>query len=183
MQTGNTIELLSCGHTVSEHGTCTTGYATVDHGEPTERKICYQCAAIVDIEFMVSKGVNTLYLSVGDKPYRYERTDGGVSEGTNRTKCVTNWTSDFTLWVEYYKQSNMFVPGVWSRVQRTDVWFYLDGFEWHGVNRGDMDICRVKRTKRKVGYGVKSDGVISRLRRLADERTARELSEVTNDVK
>jgi hypothetical protein len=30
---------------------------------------------------------------------------------------------------------------------RTDVWFYLDGKTWHGVNVGDNDILRVKKTK------------------------------------
>lgn len=31
--------------------------------------------------------------------------------------------------------------------QRLDIWFYLDGRRWHGVNLGDNDIVRVKRTK------------------------------------
>ena len=30
---------------------------------------------------------------------------------------------------------------------RTDVWFRLDGSEWHGVNIGDNQILRVKRNK------------------------------------
>lgn len=30
---------------------------------------------------------------------------------------------------------------------RTDVWFHLDGSEWHGVNIGDNQILRVKRNK------------------------------------
>jgi hypothetical protein len=30
---------------------------------------------------------------------------------------------------------------------RTDVWFYLDGKTWHGVNVGDNDILRVKKNK------------------------------------
>lgn len=30
---------------------------------------------------------------------------------------------------------------------RTDVWFRLDGSEWHGINIGDNQILRVKRNK------------------------------------
>ncbi len=30
---------------------------------------------------------------------------------------------------------------------RTDVWFRFDGSTWHGVNVGDNDIVRVRRTK------------------------------------
>lgn len=32
---------------------------------------------------------------------------------------------------------------------RTDVWFNLDGSQWHGVNIGNSQICRVKRNGRK----------------------------------
>ena len=32
---------------------------------------------------------------------------------------------------------------------RTDVWFRYDSSLWHGLNIGDNDICRVKRTKTK----------------------------------
>ena len=32
---------------------------------------------------------------------------------------------------------------------RTDVWFRLDGSDWHGVNIGDNQILRVKRSKRR----------------------------------
>lgn len=34
-----------------------------------------------------------------------------------------------------------------GRDGRTDVWFRMDGSEWHGVNIGDSDIVRVKRLK------------------------------------
>lgn len=34
--------------------------------------------------------------------------------------------------------------------QRTDVWFNFDGSVWHGVNIGDNDIVRCKRTKQKA---------------------------------
>ena len=32
-------------------------------------------------------------------------------------------------------------------VRRMDVWFWMDGARWHGVNLGDNDLVRVKRRK------------------------------------
>jgi len=34
---------------------------------------------------------------------------------------------------------------------RTDVWFYLDGARWHGVNIGDNDLLRIRKLKVKGG--------------------------------
>lgn len=41
--------------------------------------------------------------------------------------------------------------------QRTDVWFNFDGSVWHGVNLGDNDIVRVRRTQSKIGRFTRSN--------------------------
>ena len=101
-----------------------TGYALMG-----DRKICYQCCAVADRLYMIENGHARLYVT---------------SHFGRHT--VTNWPGTLKIDVIDYRTSmNNF------RAERLDVWFVgPDQKIWHGVNVGDNQILRCKRTKRKA---------------------------------
>lgn len=97
-----------------------TGYG---RDPKTNKKICYDCCALMDKDFMKKNGEITLYL-----------TENGI----------TNWpgTLRFNLVDSKESRTN------WN-LTRTDVWFMFDATVWHGYQIGDnTQICHCKRTKR-----------------------------------
>ncbi len=60
------------------------------------------------------------------------------------TRTVSDWPGVHKLPVSRVATSWHNMAG---RDGRTDVWFHLDGSVWHGVNIGDNQILRVKRSK------------------------------------
>ncbi len=99
---------------------------------------CYNCAPGRLRQFMVERGRALLYLTFG------ERTN--VAQGYGHLE-VTNSRGTLRFPVEDWKES-----GHDLTIDRTDVWFTMDGNVWHGVSYGSgsgTQLCRVKRTKRK----------------------------------
>lgn len=96
---------------------------------PDGRKICYECAAIDAIADMIEHGDTVLYLTGGESSWK-----------------ITNWPGTLVFKPSYVTK------GCHNIAQsRYDAWFIgPDGFEWHGVNLGDNEILRCKRTARKV---------------------------------
>ena len=62
---------------------------------------------------------------------------------------VSDWAGVHKVPKGYAKVSSQFVPNAWSPCQRVDVWFTVpdDGTHWHGIQRGDNSLLRVKRVK------------------------------------
>lgn len=81
--------------------------------------------AQAEIEAMKQTGRAVLYL--------HKRADGFH---------VGSWdgSQDFSPWWVSFSRHNI------GRT-RTDVWFNFDGATWHGVNIGNNDLVRCKRTK------------------------------------
>lgn len=112
------MELLDCGHEPSAHSEITTGYGI----DSDDKKHCYGCCALKDKERMKQEGKITLYLVKNE---------------------VTNWTGSLRFPVTYQKRGNHNIAGV-----RYDVWFWVDGEKWHGIQYGDnTQICRCKRIR------------------------------------
>ena len=99
----------------------TIGFAYDDAGQ----MFCYDCCAKNDIEQMRRTGKAILYLN-------------------EKTREVTNWPGTLRLHCGAPKKSWHNRAG---RDGRVDVWFDFDGATWHGVNIGDNQILRCKRTK------------------------------------
>lgn len=57
---------------------------------------------------------------------------------------VTQWAGKLIGTAHHQRKSWHNMAG---RDGRTDVWFEFDGSTWHGVNIGDSQILRVRRTK------------------------------------
>lgn len=136
---------------------CTTGYGTeaagtVDAatfermtGEPAPalkageriemaRAVCFDCCGRADVSAMRATGRATLYLT--------------KQEGQIFGRTVCNWPGTLSIItgdVAHHKRAGGFGSN------RTDVWFDgPDGYRWHGVNRGDNDILRCRRTRERV---------------------------------
>ena len=86
-------------------------------------KICYSCCAEEDKKQMNETGQIILYFNQG---------------------CISNWPGTLRFIATGYNYSK----NNWG-CQRQDVWFNFNEFVWHGVNLGDNDILRCKRTKKK----------------------------------
>jgi len=103
-----------------------TGYGT---NHLTGEKLCYECCAEQDKQFMKDNGEMTLYLSI---------------EGTQAK--VTNWPGTLSIPCTSYKIGRHNIAG-----KRYDVWFVFDDYFWHGVQYGDnTQICHCKKTKQAV---------------------------------
>ena len=98
-----------------------TGYGSRNNGD----LVCYDCCGIEDICLLESKGCLVMYLIEGERK-------------------VTNWCGTLSIPIRRIQYSNHNFAG---RNGRRDVWFVFKGNRYHGVNIGDSDICRVKRTK------------------------------------
>jgi hypothetical protein len=122
-------DILDCGHAPSEHSPFTNGYGTDKDG----KRLCYDCCAELERKSMMDTGKAVLYL-VGCK-----RDD--------ITWKVTDWPGKLEFQVVWANHSKAAAFG--GYIDRTDFWFRgPDGFIWHGVSKGDMDLARCRRTKR-----------------------------------
>lgn len=83
-------------------------------------------------EAMLKRGRGVLYVSKS------------IPSSTGSHFIVGNWAGTHKVNCSDFRKSFHNMAG---RDGRTDVWFYLDGSRWHGVNIGDNDICRVRRCK------------------------------------
>jgi hypothetical protein len=112
-----------------------TGWARTPGG----RTVCYGCAAARERRAMIRTGQATLYLVApsGPLPGRWQ---------------VTNWSGTLEFPARGIREGRHRTPFGWRPyVRRLDAWFNgPDGFIWHAVSRGDMDIARCKRTRERV---------------------------------
>lgn len=117
-----------------------TGYATGEN----DTKICYQCCADLDMEYMRNHGEICLYLSLDtDKTGRVDIVKSAI--GRHVSGKVTNWPGTLEFRAGGKIGRHNFV-GV-----RYDVWFAFEGYFWHGVTYGDFtQICHCKRTKERI---------------------------------
>ncbi len=136
-----TFTCCKCGKTKPVQTSGGTGYAGSEY-----HKVCYDCCAIEDKEYMLKEGKITLYLTGGighDKDGRKM-----VSATWFGETHVSNWPGILKFTVEHIRL------GYHNFARyRYDVWFKgPDGFEWHGVQYGDnTQICHCKRTKTYIG--------------------------------
>lgn len=119
----------------------TTGYGTAPNGE----RHCYECCAMRERESMKREGTATLYLHSEARPTGF----GPDARSTYVPLNVTDWPGKLRFPVRSYSKSTFRGFG-WRPIPRVDVWFIgPDGATWHGINKGDNDILRCKRTKGK----------------------------------
>ena len=125
-----------CGRKINHVSNLTTGYGLTKNNH----KVCYECCAIDDVEYMCDNGKITLYLdeTIGSKNYQ----------------TVCNWpgTLRFNIYSVSRKKTNW---GLW----RTDFKFAgPDGHVWWGYQIGEnTQIAHCKRTKEKWKYSIYSD--------------------------
>lgn len=126
--------ILGCGHVPSPCESFTTGYGTDESGA----RHCYACCAEHDRARMIESGRATLYL-----------TRPNASTDPEPTWKVSNWPDSLSFPARNVcKGSHRCFAGF---VRRMDADFDgPDGFVWHAIVRGDMDLARCKRTARKV---------------------------------
>lgn len=133
----STSELLECGHPATPQPPSQmcggAGYGMDAEG----RRYCYACCAERTKADMIATGRATLYLRA---PTR------GQIEPQRKNYSVVDWPNTLSFVAFNYRHSR---NGGGFGCQRTDVDFVgPDGYIWHAVNRGDMDLARCKRTKR-----------------------------------
>jgi hypothetical protein len=111
-----------CKRTIErEEGSFATGYGIDRHNHT----ICYACCGILDRKRMERDGYATLYLTETPNGYR-----------------VTNWPGSLTF-SAHVNRGRHNIAGV-----RYDAWFWLSGYQWHGVQYGNnTQIVHCKRTK------------------------------------
>jgi len=117
---GVTLPTMPTGHTGG------TGYGLTNDGW----RVCYFCCGQRDKAKMIAEGRAVLYLT------RECKTTGG--------NCwrVTNWPGSLAFPATARKGRHN-IAGT-----RHDAWFTgPDGFIWHGVNIGDHELLRAKRTR------------------------------------
>lgn len=120
------IEILDCGHPPTETEGPGTGYAV--NGD-TKKKICYNCAAEQDKEWMRKHGKIMLYFTYSMKG----------------PAIVTNWPGTLKFEIPHWKIK--ISHHNWAGI-RYDFWFNFEGDTWHGYRCGDQhEICHCQRTK------------------------------------
>lgn len=128
---------------------CSTGYGG-DRG--LGARYCFQCCADHDRAYMRKHGRIDLYLS-----------HGPVSNDV--VWRISNWPGSFELRPTTVRGSKGY--GFGGSYPRYDAWFIFDGYIWHGINAGDSQILRCKRTKTRWvqmphgGYDPKRDRTIT----------------------
>lgn len=126
------LETLDCGHARGAHSPMSAGYGKTPEGA----RICYACCAEHDKAEMIREGRITLYLV-------QRKRESGLTEW-----LVINWPGSLVFPVKEHRRSK---HGGGFGSQRTDAWFNgPDGYVWHAINRGDMQIARCRRTKEKI---------------------------------
>jgi len=116
-----------CGQIKPVKTDCSTGYGWKDIS-PQSKPVCVECCAIEDRKIMSTTGKHSRLYYTGDK--------------------VTNWPGTLAFKVVSRKSSWHNFAG---KNGRTDFWFVVDGYYWHGVNIGDNQLARCKKTKQKAG--------------------------------
>jgi hypothetical protein len=96
---------------------------------------CFACCADKDRAGMREDGRATLYLTK-------DKDSGAWS--------VSNWSGSLRIPIMGSPSHKPRAGGFGA--QRTDVGFVFEGFIWHAINRGDMDIARCKRTKNRFPH-------------------------------
>jgi hypothetical protein len=106
---------------------CTTGYGVDKAGN----RICFACWGARDLADALSTGKWCAYLS----------TPAGETR-----RMISNWPGSLRVAPVKVKTSHHNIGRT-----RNDVWFRIpaDPYWWHGVNIGDSDILRCKRTKER----------------------------------
>lgn len=137
-------ELLECGHVATPQppsDVCGgTGYGMDAEG----RRYCYACCAEREKASMIATGRATLYLRAP--------TRGNAEPNPRKNYSVIDWPNTLSF-VAFNVRCSRNGGGFGS--QRTDADFIgPDGYIWHAVNRGDCDLARCKRTKRKAAPGI-----------------------------
>jgi hypothetical protein len=106
-----------------------SGYGTVLNPDGSRVDICYPCCAERDRAELRSS----------------DRWDGYVTRDAQGGYSVSNWPGSLKIRAEGKTRRN---GHNWCNVQRTDVWFVgPDGAQWHGVNLGDNDVVRCRKSK------------------------------------
>ena len=111
-----------CGHIAKSSG-ISTGYGT----DKDNKKICFKCCGKNDRKELIETGKSFGYL---------------VKKGNGW--YFTNWPGSFEIRVLSTRQSHHNFAG---RNGRTDFWLFFEGHNYHGVNIGDNQCARLKRTK------------------------------------
>ena len=111
-----------CGHIAMSNG-FTPGYGITPDG----KKICYQCRAENDKQYLRDNGRLSGYLT-----------------GNPGNMKFSNWSSSFTLNVQCYTKSWHNFAG---RNGRIDFWVTWEGNKYHGIHVGNSHTCA---TIRKV---------------------------------
>lgn len=135
--TTNPVICSRCGAECSKQDGWTTGYATLPGGD----KVCFDCAAQHEQEYMIKEGKTILYLT----------------HNSSGEWQVSNWSGRLAFPVIWWENSEHSCFGGYT--QRTDAWFIgPDGAIWHAKNIGDMDAARCRRTRKKVMWGYPRSG-------------------------
>lgn len=132
--TTETFQCVDCEETKPVETDGGTGYADrkiSDYGP--DGKVCDACYAEWQEAYMREEGKIDLYLS--------------AAIGLSRTGWkVTNWPGTLSFSAEVRRSDH----NIAGKNGRRDVWFDFDGYVWHGVNIGDNQILRCKRTKKRA---------------------------------
>jgi hypothetical protein len=128
-----------CGRSFVAAGLA-AGYGAYSEGDG-ERRYCYPCCAEIELATMRETGRATLYLTL---EVREERYPMGVGRGrVTHAVSLTNWPGSLHI------PLHAVTVGDHNRVgARYDVWFPLDGRQWHGTQYGrNTQLCHCRRTK------------------------------------
>lgn len=127
-----------------------TGYG---HDANTGRAVCYRCCGERDKRDARNTGRAVFYLvRVADKSEHTTGTTGRAPHLRAENWRVQNWPGSLSLPVLSLKRGSH----NWRNVSRVDVWYVFEGYVWHGVQLGDSEIIRCKRTRtewRDLGNG------------------------------
>ena len=134
-QCGRVCALPPAGHTGA------AGYAL----DERKNKICYDCCAQNDKAWMREKGTISLYLT---------KDASGLWQ-------ACNWPGTLCFPVIGNRVSTSKAAAYGRYIPRTDAWFVFEGWVWHCVSKGDMDLARCRKTKERwintgTAYGYKA---------------------------
>ena len=132
MTNPNLFTCAKCGAEIIHGGTSTgaAGYAILpdvgDGSIPQElRRICYECSAEIERQFMRDNGHSVLYLC--EKGTGYE---------------ITDWPGRLRIPVAFWRHGRRSMFG-W----RFDCWFMFENQVWHGIKYSNDQLIHVRRTK------------------------------------
>ena len=97
-----------CHKVIEVDSTIVSGYGI----DKDDNKVCYSCCGYEDRAQMMMNDKHTLYLS------------GNAKDGYK----ISNWPGTLSLRAGYVRKGGHNIAG-----SRYDVWFNIDGRNWHGV--------------------------------------------------